>query len=263
MGFSGSTNDYFHDDLGVSKDGSLFSISHYEDSDDETIKIFDRNCRLLQTLQMGSLRWRLISNVRFSPENTDIIAFSAEDFNDDDKRKVMVYNWKKSEWITLFELRQGDLLTPSWLADGGLLMPGSNNKVYLSGFDGDEWQAAKTIFELPEQPYAMRPSSDGSKVVFRMARQVWSCNIDGSNLKQHTAAASAYNDYPVWSPDGRYILLQNRTGSFFGDMWVIAADAEFVRIYKHSGITKSASVLRDSSRGSIRQYEGGSVWLAP
>ncbi len=259
--FASSNVDYFRDSLGVSKDTLLFSVSHYEDSDDETIKIFDRDCRLLQTLQMGSLRWRTISNVRFSPANSDIIAFSARDYNDEKKRKVVIYNWKTGKRITYFSLRRGDLATPSWLADGSLLIPGSNKKVYLSSFDGKEWKIPEPIFELPDQAYSMQPSPDGGKVVFRMARQIWSCNIDGSSLKQHTIASSAYNDYPIWSPDGRYILLQNRTGDFFGTMWIIASDAEFVRIYDHSGVTRSASVLRDNSRGSIRHYESGSDWL--
>ncbi len=262
-GFFGSRNvDYFSDNLGVSKDATLFSVSHYEDSDDETIKIYDRDCQLLQTLQMGGMRWRDISNARFSPANPDIIVFSARDYNDDKKRKIVIYNWKTSKRLTYFELQRDDIATHSWLSNGSLLMLGSDKKIYLSSFDGEEWKEPELIFELPDRPYSMKLSPDGGRVVFRMGRQIWSCNIDGSNLMQHTAASSAYNEHPVWSPDGRYILLQNRTGSFFSKMWIIASDAEFVRIYNHSGVTESASPLRDSGGGFIRQYESGSDWLA-
>ena len=49
-------------------------------------------------------------------------------------------------------------------------------------------------------------SRDGTKIVFQRSDEIYSVNVDGSNLRQLTSnGGSNPNDAPVWSPDGTQI----------------------------------------------------------
>jgi serine/threonine protein kinase/Tol biopolymer transport system component len=125
-------------------------------------------------------------------------------------------------------VRQGSAVlgqSPSWLPDQRILYSGcwmDNCGIIVTRDDGTfpRQIVAGTTETNPEA------SPDGQQVVFMSQRdgnwEVYSANIDGSNLRRLTRDPS--NDgLPAWSPDGRYIaFVTNRDGSWV--VWVMRPD---------------------------------------
>ena len=96
-------------------------------------------------------------------------------------------------------------------------------------------------------------SPDGSKIAFSWTGEIWSANIDGSNLTRLTNNPAS-DSQPLFSPDGgRIAFVSSRTGSL--QIFVMQSDGTLPKqVSFHSAGTSSAAVndvgrLRTPFRG--------------
>jgi len=77
---------------------------------------------------------------------------------------------------------------------------------------------------------APQPSPDGTRIAYASGNHIWMMNADGSNKKQVTKSTDE-ETYPVFSPDGKYLLIGTRfiesagspgTGVFSDGVWALA-----------------------------------------
>lgn len=108
----------------------------------------------------------------------------------------------------------------SWLPDGRLVVagdfssdgyisgtPNTNSGLYIATLTGTT-ATLTNINPAINNPKPFHPaaSPDGKQVAFILNKHVWKVNLDGSNLKQITAADNDNDEtYPAWSPDGKYL----------------------------------------------------------
>ncbi|MCA8830913.1 TolB family protein [Hymenobacter pini] len=128
--------------------------------------------------------------------------------------------------VAVFDRATGKLVTKfdnryygTWLPDGRLLMCGAHKS---GSVNGNEYAPKEPGIFLTDAslanpkridpgldepaPYHAQPSPDGKQVAFVLNNHVWAMNLDGSNLRQLTAAANDnIETYPTWSPDGKYV----------------------------------------------------------
>lgn len=115
----------------------------------------------------------------------------------------------------------------AWMPDNSLLFMAGNrlcrtNTVYTS---------ANAITEINLSKWgAPQPSPDGSRIAYASGNHIWIMNADGSNKKQVTQSSDE-ETYPVFSPDGKYLLIGTRfiestgtpgSGVFSDGVWAMA-----------------------------------------
>jgi Tol biopolymer transport system component len=54
--------------------------------------------------------------------------------------------------------------------------------------------------------------------------RIWTMRPDGSDKRQVTTTAGAYDISPAWSPDGQTIAYQRTAVAIFGDIWLVDAN---------------------------------------
>lgn len=131
-----------------------------------------------------------------------------------------------SNCVAIFDLSNGKLIKKftqkyygSWTADNRLVLSGAYKSVSTDGnmypaqtpgiFITDA--AFQTMTRLDDglddpSPYHATVSPDGKRIAFILNNHVWTMDINGSNLKQITAASNDnIETFPEWSPDGRFI----------------------------------------------------------
>lgn len=127
--------------------------------------------------------------------------------------------------LTLFS-REGQVFTRipqassfDWLPDGRLAYT-KGEAIYVS--DNALTQGVAVKFFDGEAPYDLAISPDGMQMAFTIAGDeqvfkgnVWVMNFDGSGLRQLTTSSMNEVD-PVWSPDGKWILVRQGVGSVSG-----------------------------------------------
>jgi Tol biopolymer transport system component len=113
-----------------------------------------------------------------------------------------------------------DMYNASWLPDGRLVVagefssdgtgpsnPSARSGLYIATING----ATATLQRIsptlgnpaPLQPAA---SPDGTQVAFVMNDHIWCIKLDGTGLRQLTAADNDNEEsFPAWSPDGKYV----------------------------------------------------------
>ena len=157
--------------------------------------------------------------------------------------------------------RQGKILKKTasevtsyaWLPDGRLISV-SNNTIYLSDRPHDFVGPAIRKFSADEgTPVQLSVSPDGTKVAFLLLTDqslvsfrghIYVMNIDGTNLRQLTdsdpnSEFEANETHPVWSPDGKWILVVNdfvgstgAPGGYPGDLYAVPSDGIKVNLDK-------------------------------
>jgi len=223
-----------------SADGEYFAYYDYRDSDDKVIVIFNRQGNVLTEIQLfqdDSYDLSASSRVMFSPDNS-LLAFAYEDDNNDDRESVLVIDWQSDGYSRVFDEQEFDDV--EWMPNGDLLLF-AESEVYLSAFSGGTLGDPTHLFSLngnnPRHPDA---SPDGDKIAFTLGRHIWTVNIDGSELRQLTAMSDRFESYPVWSLDGKYLVVQSHDeDQDFGDYFIIAADAEVVPLWQDGEIPQA------------------------
>lgn len=100
-------------------------------------------------------------------------------------------------------------LSPSWTPDGRLVLAedagfeGHKPALYLSSSDLKAISVILVKIDDIKQPAV---SPDGNRVAFVSNGDIWTANLDGSNLKQRTST-DITEVSPVWSPDGQTLAL--------------------------------------------------------
>ena len=94
---------------------------------------------------------------------------------------------------------------------------------------GEEGPSARKLIASTKQDWNASYSPDGSRIVFTSNRvssgATWVCDADGANPVQLT---SLRGGTPRWSPDGKWIAFDARTGGSIdidgkGDIWLVAS----------------------------------------
>lgn len=143
------------------------------------------------------------------------------------------------------DTQEWDNWEPAWSPDGAKIAFNSsfNNfdwEIYSRNRDGSDLQWLNCgIVDDSSQfgqmlKWAPAWSPDGTKIAFVVSTQrdqyagaasIWVMNADGSNCQPLTAATSAIDKYPDWSPDSRQIVfVSNRNGTF--ELFTMDADGQ-------------------------------------
>jgi Tol biopolymer transport system component len=255
---SADEHDEYYIDFSMSNDNQYFAFYDYEYLDDKHIKLFNSSGELIRQYTMYTDSYDLSPSgrIHFSPINTDLLLFEYEDNNSDDMHYVTVLNWSQDSFIKTFSDRQ--YFDPLWTPDGNIIIWDESNTAYLVQVTDDQIGDPIELFSLPESSAYHSIDPDGNRMVFKMARHIWSINMDGTQLKQITAPKIGYETYPTWSPDGQYILLKNMDDNSFGSLWIIASDAEHIRVTDSS---ENLVALSDNEGRHFRQVYGPLTWL--
>jgi eukaryotic-like serine/threonine-protein kinase len=83
-------------------------------------------------------------------------------------------------------------------------------------------------------------SPDGKRIVFNSGRsgaiEVWVANADGTQAASLTSLGGINNDFPRWSPDGRWIVFRHASADGRSNLWIVDAEGGTPR-----GLTNGAA----------------------
>lgn len=118
--------------------------------------------------------------------------------------------------------------SPAWTPDGKLVLSGDA----LQGHAG-LYLAADLVHDTridagipdPKEPSV---SPDGKRIAYRVTgadAQIWVVGLDGQNPKKITELGDHTAAWPTWSPDGKWILLQDKEKSWQdGSLALVSAE---------------------------------------
>jgi Tol biopolymer transport system component len=246
----------------MSHDAQYFAYSDYEYADDKYIRIVDSTGEAVQSIAMytNDLDWRVNGRILFSPANSDQLLFWYEDQEKDESNNshVALIDWRQMKIIKTFTDRE--YYNPLWTPDGNIMLFGNgDNKAYLANVTGDQAGNPVEQFSLPDTSLSHSISPDGTRMVFQMSRHVWTINLDGTNLKPVTAPSEGYEGYPVWSSDGRHIILKKvHNNSGVGSLYAVSSDAENIHIVHPN---KNMIAVNDSEDSQLYRVKGTMMML--
>ncbi len=246
----------------MSHDAQYFAYSDYEYADDKTIRIVDSTGEIVQSIAMytNDLDWYINGRILFSPVNSDQLLFWYEDQEKEESNNshVALIDWRQMKIIKTFTDRE--YYNPLWTPDGNILLFGNDdNKAYLANVTGDQAGNPVEQFTLPDTSLSHSISPDGTRMVFQMSRHVWTINMDGTNLKPVTAPSEGYEGYPVWSSDGRHIILKKvHNNSGVGSLYAVSSDAENIHIVDPN---ENMIAIHDSEDSQLYSVKGTMMML--
>jgi hypothetical protein len=218
----------------MSHDREFFAYFDYEYSDDKYIRIVDSTGKTIRSLAMytNDIDWYIIGRTLFSPMNSDLLLFWYRDENRDSSNDshVELIDWRQQ--LILKTFNDQEYYNPLWTPDGNIVLFSlDDHTAYLVNVIGDQIGNPVEQFSLPDSSLSHSISPDGTKMAFQMSRHVWTIGMDGTNLKPLSAPSVGYEGYPVWSSDGRHIILKkvhNNSGT--GGLYAISNDAENIHV---------------------------------
>jgi Tol biopolymer transport system component len=124
-------------------------------------------------------------------------------------------------------------------------------KAHYLDLGGLSWSrdGKKIVFSLPSLDVASVESA-------RYRRNLFTIDVDGSNLSQITSSASD-EIWPTWSPDGRYIAFAQGTGEFNRYyLWIMNSDGSCaIQLLEVEGINTPA--WSPDGNDIAFEYDGG------
>jgi serine/threonine-protein kinase len=84
----------------------------------------------------------------------------------------------------------------------------------------DQAGGERPLATKPDLYFGVRVSPDGKQVAVTQSGNIWVYDAEGSGMRQLTFAGG---NYPLWSPNGRYVLYTTRTGR--ASAWIRADGA--------------------------------------
>lgn len=168
-----------------------------------------------RTLTSFSVSKTLFSDVKLSPDHQTVAAFwSNDDVNGSDAPlEFTLFSRDGSRWQQPFTDRP--IHSFDWLSDGSLVYA-ADHSIYVSN---PGWDQSTQVVALESPPNGLAASTDGRQIAFRLLNpeatsdnwDIWMVNRDGSGLRQVTDTSSTFagvgEHNPVWSPDGRWLLV--------------------------------------------------------
>ena len=225
----------------VSPDGTQI-LFHSNRSGKQSLYIVDSSGKNLR--QFTNFGWSEASP-KWSPDGSKIV-FTASP--EPDNPEIYIIN-KDGSGLKRLTNNKADDSHPAWSADGKKIIfnssrlspppPGREiDELYEMSADGSGLRQITNFKTVSTYPCY---SPDGKKIVFRKVTndaglnwdlspsqrnsEVFVCDLDGSN-EINLSKNAAFDGWPTWSPDGRYILFSsNRSGpANVGSLYIIKPD---------------------------------------
>ena len=156
----------------------------------------------------------------------------------------------KPERSFRFDTDEGTWISLDVSPDGKTLVFELLGDLYSMPVTGGEARRITQGLPFDSQP---RYSPDGKRIVFLSDRDgsenVWTCDPDGSKLKQVTRGKAALYASPVWTPDGDYVVVSRQEDPLGSNyhLWMFHQDGG-----SGIGLTKA-----DSGQRSVGRDGGG------
>jgi Tol biopolymer transport system component len=216
----------------ISPDGQIVAFHEFKDGDDSnSIIILDRNGNQLRnnSLKTDDYDYFPMSRLGFSPSDSNLLLFEYSDFSGDFENYVALYDWNMGEFVTHF--RDREYYNPVWTPEGNILFHDAQNRFYLTTLTGRQVSEQTQLFSLPQGEIKYTTlSPDGSRLAFEMEGNIWCYNLNSEKLTQVTVQETDTATQPSWSPDGKYLIFTLWQDRSEGPLWIVAADAEYVRV---------------------------------
>jgi hypothetical protein len=155
----------------------------------------------------------------------------------------------------------------AWSPDGTRIAftsrrDGGNAEIYVMNADGSN-QLRFTVDASTDQQPSWSP--DGTRIAWSSDRDtnfdIYSANLNGTDLRRHTLNGAIPDSNPEWSPDGSAIAFEsNRTGS--GDIYRLSPagiEVDVRQLTSNAGSDGSPTWSPDGSRVAFDSLRGGNT----
>jgi WD40-like Beta Propeller Repeat len=147
------------------------------------------------------------TEIRLSPDGQKF-ALVRNTIFDSIKNGVYVFDTAGKQ-LTYYQATKDANNSVNWTRDNRLLF--TDDGIYLS--DPDDLQNATQISPTVASSISLNPAGD--KIVYASKGHIWTMSVTGGNVQQVTTGDNAELQ-PRWSPDGKYIVFQNRVEATVG-----------------------------------------------
>ena len=232
----------------ISDDESRIAIVIRE-TFDYSMRVYDDAGALLRDYELETNSYHLLpeSTPRFAPDSNSLIAWAYDD--DDFGQALVVFDINEGGFFERTDLGFVDVV--EWFPNGDLLLvDGTSMYRQSTNTDGNGLAEPELIVNVQERIRDVAVHPDGRQIVYVSGQQLLSINVEDGTQRRIAAWTENEVANPDFSPDGRYIVFKKLSSFEFGWPWIVASDAQNVRIREHTAL---------SATGAMRAGEGTSV----